>query len=228
MNPSVRNEEAPIRVTITEDVQGGVRLEEHQAPPALPPIPAYGDYVRVLEGRSTGTVCMPLASSGEIPSPDPEQIQALWNQVLAESSRLTSCQTAEQANRSQEEKTKKLERLLLTALHSGDIDSAMLLLAGLESREADRISAGLMQRMLQLQDQRKKLTGQMAPTGDQSKDAQNSQSVSAQMADIGTEISLLQTFLQDVQSHKNETQQMASNYLKSQHDTAMGIVRNMA
>jgi seryl-tRNA synthetase len=84
-----------------------------------------------------------------------------------------------------------------------------------------------MQRMQQLQEQRRGLSSQMAATGDQAKDAQNAQSVNAKMADIGTEMNLLQTLLQDIQSRKNESQQMASNLLKSRHDTGMGIIRNM-
>lgn len=156
-----------------------------------------------------------------------DEIQQMWNQVLADSSRQIMKQTVDQSRHQEESKTKKLELLLRLALNSGDMDTAMLLFSGLESRQANEVSAGLMKRMQQLQDQRKSLVKQMAPTGDQSKDAQNSQKVQADMSDIGTEMSLLQTFLQDIQSRKNEAQQMASNFIKSRHDTGMGIIRNM-
>lgn len=270
MTQSIRNEESPNSVTITLDPGGGYRIEEKAREEAAPLAPSYSDYLRVVRGR--GTVCMPHASSGAIPSPSvmdtttvypsggngltaagtnlritepgytehfgleqglncelipQEEIQNLWNQVLADSSRQVVKQTTDQAKRTEEEKTKKLELLLRLALNAGDLDTAILLFSGLESRQANAVSAGVMNRMQQLQDQRKALVGQMNPSGDQAKDAQNSQKVNAQMSDIATEMSLLQTFLQDLQSHKNEAQQLASNFIKSRHETGMGIIRNM-
>jgi hypothetical protein len=44
---------------------------------------------------------------------------------------------------------------------------------------------------------------------------------------VGTEISMLQTFLQDVMSQKNEAQSMTSNFMKAKHDTGMAIIRNI-
>src|SRR5262249_30283935 len=151
------------------------------------PLPAYGDYVRVLQGRHYGTVCLPLASSADVPCPSsrigseavpcqgvggptsaatnlkiadpayesafglshglncefipPEEIQDLWNQVLAESNRQVSQQTAEEAKKTDAEKTKKLEMLLRLALNGGDIDTAMLLFSGLESKESNQLAA---------------------------------------------------------------------------------------
>ncbi|HSA59998.1 MAG TPA: hypothetical protein VLJ37_09985 [bacterium] len=234
MNRFIRNEDPRIPATVTPESDGGLRIEERGAEPPVP-APAYGGYRRVIEGR--GTVCVPLAASGDIPGPCPnldaepampaEEIQRLWNQVLAESNKQTTRQIGEQAKRSDEDKTKKLERLLRLALNSGDIDTAMLLFSSLESRRANDLAAGLMNRMQQLQKERQDLTASIGKSGDEKKDAQQAQSINAKVGDLNTEMNMLQTFLQDVQSHKNEVQQLASNYLKSRHDTAMGIIRNM-
>jgi hypothetical protein len=85
--------------------------------------------------------------------------------------------------------------------------------------------------MHQLQQKREKLTASLSQpqkSGDEKQDAQNAQSVNAQVGDINTEMTMLQTFLQDVTERKNEAQQMASNFQKSRHDTALGIIRNMS
>ncbi len=157
----------------------------------------------------------------------PEEIKSMWDQVVADSTRQVTKQTSDQARQSEEGKTRKLEMLLRLALNSGNMELAILLFSGLESRKANEVSASLMQRMQQLQDERRKLSSQMAPSGDQAKDAQNAQGVNAKMGDISTEMNLLQTLLQDIQARKNEAQQMASNFIKSRHDTGMGIIRNM-
>lgn len=234
MNRTIQSEEPRIRVAITPEPDDGLRIEEREIEPPASEV-AYGGYLRIIEGR--GTVCVPLAASGDIPGPfshmegdgtvPAEEIQRLWNQVLAESNKQTTRQIGEQARRCGQDKAKKLERLLRLALHSGNIDMAVLLLTGLESQQANEVAAGLMRRMHELQAERRNLTASASKSGDAAQDAQKAQEVNARVGDINTEMNLLQTFLQDVQSHKNETQQMASNYLKSRHDTGMGIIRNM-
>ncbi|HEX5038329.1 MAG TPA: hypothetical protein VFX30_14325 [bacterium] len=215
----------------------GVRIEEIGPEPVCLP-KAYGNLMRLVDGRS-GTVCVPLSSSGDIPSPaessctgglPTDQLQTLWNQVLADSTRQVANQTADQAKRASEEKTKKLEKLLRMALASGDIDTAMLLFSGLESRQANQLAASLMNRMQELQKQRQGLTANLtqSQSGDQKQDAQSAANINSQVGDISTELNMLQTFLQDVTERKNETQQLASNFLKSRHDTALSIIRNMS
>jgi seryl-tRNA synthetase len=152
----------------------------------------------------------------------------MWDQVLADSTRQVARQTADQARCCEEGKTRKLEELLRLALNSGNMDLAILLFSGLEAKKANEVSTAIMQRMQQLQDERRKLSSQMSSTGDQANDARNAQDVQAKMGDIGAEMNLLQTLLQDIQARKSEAQQMASNFIKSRHDTGMGIIRNMA
>ncbi len=142
------------------------------------------------------------------------QIQHLWNQTLVDQTLASS------------QKTKKLERLLQLALAGGNLDLAMLLLSGLETSQANEVAAGLMGQIRNLQDQRKQIANQMGQLGRDADPAQL-QSLNLKAGDVSTEIGLLQTFLQDVAAQKNEAQAMASNFLKSQHDTAMGIIRNI-
>jgi hypothetical protein len=233
MSQIIRNGESRSSAVITPERDGGVRIEERESEAAPPAALPYRHYLRVLDGR--GTVCLPLSAAAEIPPPaeaanpavTEDEIKRMWDKVLADSSRQVTKQTADQARQNDESKTRKLERLLSLALKSGNMDLAILLFSGLEAKKANEVSTALMQRMQQLQEERRKLSSQMASTGDQAKDAQNAQAVNAKMGDIGTEMNLLQTLLQDIQARKNEAQQMASNFIKSRHDTGMGIIRNM-
>lgn len=66
----------------------------------------------------------------------------------------------------------------------------------------------------------------MAKLGNDAQAAQQGSSLNLQASNIATDISLLQTFLQEVSSEKQEAQTFASNFIKNRHETAMGILRN--
>jgi hypothetical protein len=154
-----------------------------------------------------------------------EEIQSQWNQVLADSNKQVTQQSQFQARQAEKEKMKKLERLLTMALNGGNLDMAMLLFSALETSQANDMAGSLLNRMKELQEQRTKLGNQVAELGTDK--AQEAQKLNNTSSDLNTEIQFLQTFLQDVMSHKAEAQQMSSNFIKSRHDTAMGIIRNM-
>lgn len=156
----------------------------------------------------------------------PDQIQQMWNQVLTDSINRSSLQNGLNATQGSDRRSKKLQLLLQLALNSGNMDLAMLLLSGLETSSANQVASGLVSQIQNLQNQRKGIADQIGKLGKD--DVNQVQKLNMQAGDIGTEISLLQTFLQDVMSQKSEAQSMASNFLKSRHDTAMGIIRNMA
>jgi hypothetical protein len=189
----------------------------------------YGSFLKVIRGQ--GTICLPIASEGQVPEPNddlmpPEEIQALWNKVVKESVNQNSLQQGRDGSMKQKEKIRKLELLLQAALKGGNLDLAMLLLSGLESMEVNRLAGGVMKRIQELQQQRKTIAEEMGKLGKE--EGQKASSLNMQAGDVSTEIGLLQTFLQDLMAQKNEAQQLASNYLKSRHDTAQSIIRNMA
>ncbi len=156
-----------------------------------------------------------------VPETNPAQtLQDLWDQTLQMQEPNVSGNTSIQ----QVSKSRKLRLLLQLALMSGNMDLAMLLLGSLETQQANSVAAGLMTQIRNLQEQRQSIANQM---GNKEIKPNELQKLNVQAGDIGTEISLLQTFLQDVMSQKNEAQAMTSNFLKSKHDTAMGIIRNM-
>ncbi len=210
---------------------------------------AYGDIPEVAWDNATATRCQELTdTNGHTPVTGlsisdsscadlgfaeglnyelipAEQIQAQWNQVLEDSNKQTAQQNQFQARQAAKEKMKKLERLLTMALNGGNLDMAMLLFSALETSQANDIAGNLLNHMKELQAQRSQLGDRVATLGQDQ--AQEAQKLNNQSSDLNTEIQFLQTFLQDVMSHKAEAQQMSSNYIKSRHDTAMGIIRNM-
>jgi hypothetical protein len=172
--------------------------------------PLYQHYFGIAPGTSPALI-------------PPDQIQQMWDTTNSSTSLMIQDQFL--ANSADAKKAKKQQLLLQLALSSGNMDMAMLLISSLETRQANQIAGGLAQQIQKLQDQRSQIAEQMGQLGN---DKQSDLSkLNTQASGIGTEISMLQTFLQDVMSQKNEAQTMASNFLKSRHDTAMGILHNM-
>ena len=147
----------------------------------------------------------------------------MWNDLLQNSANQVSSQISGEENLSEKKKGAKRISLLQAALNSGDIDLAMLLIAGLESQQTNTIAGKLMTSIQEKQKERQAIADQMTSE----KDPAKASALNEKAANIGTDIGLLQILLQDIMSQKNEAQQMASNYLKSKHDTAQAIIRNM-
>lgn len=157
-----------------------------------------------------------------------EEIEGLWRKVAEDSNAQLARQLGNESFLTENEKTKRLEMILEIALNSGNIELAMLLLSSLETRSANNVVQGLMGKMRELQTQRREIAEKIGKIDSKSATgSQEATQLQMQAGDIGTEMSMLQTFLQDVSAQKNEAQQMASNFLKSRHETAMGIVRNI-
>ncbi|QQR80521.1 MAG: hypothetical protein IPJ69_14735 [Deltaproteobacteria bacterium] len=190
----------------------------------------------------SGTICLPMSESSYLPPPQlspplttdqpnllsQEEIQKMWNDTLFASTNQNIANTSQELARKEDEKAKKLETILMVALKSGNLDMAVLLISGLETSRANAITAGLLGRVEALQEQRKVISQQMSNLGNGGQDAQKVSGMNLQASNIATEISLLQTFLQEVSSQKQEAQQLSSNFIKSRHDSAMGIIRNIA
>ena len=111
---------------------------------------------------------------------------------------------------------------------SGNIDLVMVLLAGLETRQCNGVATQLINKIRGLQEDRKTAAKTLGDPNAPEQGEQGKSAAQASMQNIGTDISLLQNMLQDVMSQKSEAQSMASNFMKARHDTAMGIIRNMA
>lgn len=165
---------------------------------------------------------IPTGTSASLIGPD--QIQEMWNQVVNDSLNQSMIQGSRNTANESAQKTKKMELLLQLALNSGNIDMAMLLISGLETRRANELAGTIMGRIQELQKERQAFVTDMSK---KNQDPQEAARLNNMAGDKSTEISLLQTLLQDLMAQKNEAQQMASNYLKSKHETAQAILRNI-
>ncbi|OGP12634.1 MAG: hypothetical protein A2053_05390 [Deltaproteobacteria bacterium GWA2_50_8] len=85
----------------------------------------------------------------------------------------------------------------------------------------------LLMRIQSLTQQRQNLSTQMNEIKEDAKGASQLQSLVTQSNNVGTEIAMLQTFLQDVTSSKRNDQQFASNFIKQSHETSQAIIRNI-
>lgn len=157
------------------------------------------------------------------------EIAVTWQQINQQSVRFNMIQSATMRQKKLREKERKLEQLLNAALHSGNMDLAVLLLSAAETSTANELTGRLVSQMHQLQKQRQTLSAQMAQAG-QSKDQQGTsqlQSLVTKAANIGTDISLLQTFLQDAIGSKRNIQEFASNWITQSHQTTRSIIQSI-
>lgn len=173
--------------------------------------PAYQHYFGIAPGTD----------SSLIPA---DNLQQMWDQVVTDSNNQASVQNGANAAHASDQKSKKLQLLLQAALASGNIDMALLLMAGLESQQANAIASGLLQNIQARQQERSAIAEQIG----KEKDPGKASELNTKAGNLSTDIQLMQTFLQDVMSQKSEAQSMASNLLKTRHDTGMSIIRNMA
>jgi|GEM_PF-6251022 len=146
---------------------------------------------------------------------------AIVNFMIDQTNRQMSLKQTNEAQHQNE----KLLHLLLIALRIGNIDLAMLLFSALESRQATEMTKILTQKLVEAQENRRTLTGQMA--GNDKDSQKNLAKTQAGVQEVNDQISLLTSFIRDVNEQKNRTLEFANNFLINEHQTTMSIVRGM-
>ncbi|OGQ26401.1 MAG: hypothetical protein A3I75_02940 [Deltaproteobacteria bacterium RIFCSPLOWO2_02_FULL_50_16] len=157
----------------------------------------------------------------------PEVIQDLWNQTNNFIMDQNTKSDAILAQNKDLQEARKQQLLLKAALMGGNIELAVLLFSMLETKQANKVSTMLLMRIQSLTQQRQNLSTQMNEIKEDAKGASQLQSLVTQSNNVGTEIAMLQTFLQDVTSSKRNDQQFASNFIKQSHETSQAIIRNI-
>ncbi len=147
-----------------------------------------------------------------------------FNFILQQNTRQENSQKLQESL----DKNKKLENLMLWLLQSGNIDLAMLLFAQLESNDAQSMVSALTQQLQQAQAKRRELSAQM---GQVQQGQQNSQSQLSNtqlgLQEVNDTLQMLTTLIKDVNDQKNRTIEFANNFLNSEHQTTMSVVRGM-
>ncbi len=133
-----------------------------------------------------------------------------------------------QQNIDSNSKTDQLIHRMLMALQSGNIDMAMLIFSSLETNQSHQITQLLGQKLLDAQNQRRQLTSQLAGTqGQNNSNSGQMTQLQSNMQEVNDSIQMLTTFIKDIQDQKNRTVEFANNFLNSEHQTTMSIVRGM-
>ncbi|MBF0491351.1 MAG: hypothetical protein HQM15_01035 [Deltaproteobacteria bacterium] len=129
--------------------------------------------------------------------------------------------------------TDKILQQLLVALKTGNIDVAMLLFSDLESKQSTQMTGMLTQQLVQLQQSRKQMMMQMNQNQNQTagqngvNPQSNTAALQANVQEVNDSIQMLTSFIKDISEQKNRVAEFANNYLSTEHQTSMDIVRGM-
>lgn len=146
------------------------------------------------------------------------------NFMLEELNRLQTNQQASDTHR----KTDALIQMMMLALQSGNINLAMLIFSSLETSQANEITKTLGQKLLQVQNERRQLTSNLAQIQGQKENNQAQMTqIQSNLQEVNDTLQMLTTFIKDIQDQKNRTVEFANNFLNSEHQTTMSVVRGM-
>ncbi len=168
-----------------------------------------------------------------LPSLNPfSQTPIDWNKMMVDQSldflvQQNSRQSLMQNIQTNDQKNKKLEALLLKLLQTGNIDMAMLVLAQLESQAAQEMVGNLTKQIQQAQQKRRDLSQQIAGLSGKENQQSQLQQLQLGISEVADTLQMIQTMIKDVADQKNRTMEFANNYLNSENQTTMSIVRGM-
>lgn len=139
----------------------------------------------------------------------------------------TRIQNANQISES-ESKTKRLLDMMMMALRSGNIDLAMMIFSSLEANAATEMTKMLGEKLVKAQENRRALTANLAKAQDDKEKGQGEATkIGGQITDTNDSIQQLTQFIKEVAEQKNRTAEFTSNFLNSEHQTTMSLVRGM-
>jgi len=185
--------------------------------------------------QNGGTLNFSSSATTEAPNPAPEQYPPQdspvdWQAEIAQDNMkdltLASCRAAKSQALSQNDKSERLSRLLVMALNAGDISTAMMLFSALESSSANDVTRTLVQKVQTLQDNRRKLSEDLANQKNDADGSKNMQKIKTEMEQNSDDIAVLQTFIQEVAQNKQSSVEMANSFINKEHETTMAIVRS--
>lgn len=110
-----------------------------------------------------------------------------------------------------------------------DLDTSILLYGSKEVEQSNRLMGGLLNQMGALNQQRRDLATQIAGLDPKAPDfSAKLANLQNQTTSIGTDISMLATFLQEAAASKRQAEELTSNLLAASERTAQNIIQNMS
>ncbi len=116
--------------------------------------------------------------------------------------------------------------LMMTAIKSGNLTLAMIILSSLESKDAAKMNEMLAKQLTDARDNRKKVSDSIAKALGK-KDSKEEQKLTNQMNEVNDTIQLITSLIKDVNDQKNRTIEFANNFNANEHQIDMDIVRGM-
>ena len=174
-----------------------------------------------------------ITPKGEIQLPDKNPLTMTtidWAQEISkdnlESLRRQTIREAKAPTKSKTDPLDRISALISLCLKTGNISLAMLLFSHLEARSANQLTKTLMEKVQELQANKRKLADQIATQKSDEQGGKNIQKLRNQMEDNTDDINVLQTFIRDVAQNKQESMELANAFLNAEHQTTMDIVRS--
>ena len=110
-----------------------------------------------------------------------------------------------------------------------DIDSAILSFGTKEVAASNRLIGGLLRQMAALNQERRTLAEQIAGLDSKAADySSRLADLQNQTTTVGTDIAMLQTFLQEAAATKRQAEELTSNLLAQSNRTAENIIQNIS
>ncbi len=174
---------------------------------------------------------IPLQPNLRFPSTNPLTLETIsWREELRQTN-LDSLLRESQRQAKQEVHTSnaalnRLTFLFLMAIRSGNINLAMMIFSHLEAKQANELTRSLMNKMQQLQEKKRQLSGQLLQVTDDAQGAKSTQMFKTEIEAVNDDISVLQTFIKEVAQNKNQAIELANAFIQQENQTTSYIIRS--
>ncbi len=187
-----------------------------------------------------GPVRGPIATEADFPPPPPPPAAALHYERESLSIDLSgdlsvdllgwdrenrARQSALDRVSTQNLKADRLLQLIEFAVKSGNIEMAMLLFSGSESRAANEMARTVVEKMQELREARRAVSAEMAQMPAGEKGSRAIAQLQQRIQDIDTDMGVYQSIVKDVMQQKESAVELASTVMTMSHNTAMSVLR---
>lgn len=218
---------------------------------AYPTNPSVPRIVGPIQPRPTTSSCQPTPStyhagshvsfemmihgathiSGEAEFPAPSLATCGWQDDLIQSQLVEThalgkfTQKTKVKIESDAHHTEELMRYMVSAIRMGNLDTALLIFAGMETKQVNEMAQSLVKNMQDIQSKRRELSQKLSNL---SQDANGSKQLMQLQQDMNTldgDMGIYQQIMKDLLQQKQQALELASGVSQSEHQTAMSILR---
>lgn len=195
-------------------------------PHRVTPRPTYvSNYLSIVPPAAC---TVPISHEGEFPVPEMAHIswqsQTIDQQLIEgdfanrfRQTIVTQCQ-ASVAN-------ERILQSIVSAVKGGNLSMALLLFAGMESRQASEIGTIITKKMQDLQQRRRDVSTQISNLPNNGDGSKGLAPLQQQLNEIDGDMSIYQQILKDLLQDKHQAMELANSVSQGEHQTIMSIAR---